>query len=214
VLDNRGGVESDYPRSVAVSLSTDGTIFGPEVARLNSSGAAVPMVVIGFPTQGARAVRLSLLVGDATDWWSIHEVRVACTPIGYAPGLVDPYDAAGWKVTASSMTSTAARAVDQDLTTRWTSGGPQTGTEWIRIDLGAEANISQVTVRTDGADIGAQYKLDLSTDDFEYGTVAAGVGAPSTLISFAQRRARFVRISQTGRDPAHWWAVNEITIRP
>ncbi|MFB9695988.1 discoidin domain-containing protein, partial [Amorphoplanes digitatis] len=76
----------------------------------------------------------------------------------------DPLLSQGKPATASSQEGadvTAAKAVDGDAGTRWSSvfSDPQ----WLQVDLGATATISQVVLQWEGA-YGRAYKIQTSPD--------------------------------------------------
>jgi glucosylceramidase len=106
-------------------------------------------------------------------------------------------------------------AFDGDLTTRWSSGQNQSGGETFRLDLGAVTSVSEMTLEgAGGADFPAAYTLEVSADGQAYEQVAAGAGAPFTRIQFAQKNARYLRVTQTGTNANQWWSIAEITIQP
>ena len=74
----------------------------------------------------------------------------------------------------------AAHALDGNSTTRWTSGKPQYGDKWFRIDLGQATSLSQVWIDSNATDYASAYELDVSMDDATYARVTAWVGAAST----------------------------------
>ena len=143
-------------------------------------------------------------------------------PVDAAPEVpaAVPYPTTGWVVTASitapGLNDVAANAIDGDLATRWSTGQPQVGDESFSIDLGARVSMSQVVLDDSShpGDFPAAYTLTLSTDGVAYFTVAMGVGATVTTISFMPRVARFVRLLQTGTTPVSWLSIDELTIWP
>ncbi len=217
VLDNTGGSQDDYPRSYAVLLSTDGTTFPTTAAMAAVSTPPGAMISIPITPQAVRAVKI-VNSGTAGVWWSVDEVRLGCQLVSPPPqGAIDPYDPVTWKVSASvsAANTLATDAIDSDLATRWSSGQDQAGGETFLLDLGAVTAVSAITLDAPGAaDFPAGYALFVSTDGQAYEQVATGVGATITRIAFARKNARYLRITQTGTDPAHWWSINEISIEP
>jgi len=67
-----GGHTSDYARSYAIQVSTDGSSFATVYA---ATGTSSPEVAT-FPQQSARYVRALLTAGASTDWWSIVNFNV------------------------------------------------------------------------------------------------------------------------------------------
>jgi hypothetical protein len=113
----------------------------------------------------------------------------------------------------------AAAAVDGNLATRWVCG-PQRGREWFVADLGAPvAAVSAVryamgewyrefprmlVVETsiDGSTWDPAWHGDVIAPIIE-GSLADPLTAPAT-VPFAPRRARYVRLRQTGKDEVNW----------
>lgn len=141
----------------------------------------------------------------------------ACT-IPPSGGAVPP--ASQWTVTASQDYPQwpVSNLTDGDLNSRWTSGGKQTGKEWILIAFDAPCTVSSVTLDAGSAyyDAPAAYKVELSTDGTAWTTVATGKGnvnnRAAIVATFAKTTARYVRILQTGTNTANWWTVMELTI--
>ncbi len=139
-----------------------------------------------------------------------------------APGI-DPCSRANWTATASesSLSTTnpglnnpPADAIDNDGTTRWSTGMPQVGGEWFRIDLGAvAAHLTQIVLDTSNhpTDFPVNYKLELSTDGTTYTFKTSGSGSSITTIGFADGSARYIRVTQTGADSS-WWSIQEVSI--
>jgi hypothetical protein len=120
----------------------------------------------------------------------------------------------GWTVTASSSKGgPTLRAVDGVATTRWSIGTAQAGGEWFQLDLGSAKTIYQVDLVTEGGDYPKSYQLLLSADGVNWGSpVTAGSGlSGATVITFAPRSARYVRIAQISALSA-WWSINEIDV--
>lgn len=142
----------------------------------------------------------------------------ACTapPDG---GAVPP--ASQWTVTASQDFPQwpVKNLTDGDLNSRWTSGGKQTGKEWITVDLGVVATVSGVTMDAGAAyyDCPAAYRVETSTDGTAWATAYTGKGNPSDrkaiAATFAPVKARYVRVAQTGTTTANWWTVMEFGIK-
>jgi hypothetical protein len=220
----------DYPRGIDVLVSADGADFSTLLASATPSNGDAP-VAMDFQAHAARHVRLQLSAGDSTSWWSIHDLRLGCaTPTGGGPDAGAAPDAgpdptlpdtgvnpnrARWTATASHSDGGApvGNAFDDSVGTRWATGkAPQYGDEWFRLDLGMAIEIRQVWLTTSAADFPSAYRVELSTDDVTYTTVAHGLGADVTRIGFAPQSARYVRISQTGSGYDHWWVINDLTV--
>jgi hypothetical protein len=207
----------DYPRGYDVSISANGTTFTSVKTGTPAAGAIVT-ITFAAPVTG-RAIRITQ-TGTGATWWSVDEVRLGCTVPGYSPdaGLVDPYDPASWKATASVSQATAALAIDGDPTTRWSTGAAQAGGETFTLDLGAPAIASELWLDANAAtDSPAMYELRISTDGVTFPTAATVMGASGAVnvlkITFPRQVARAFRIKQTGTS-THYWSIYGITLVP
>ncbi|MFE7095027.1 discoidin domain-containing protein [Streptomyces erythrochromogenes] len=119
----------------------------------------------------------------------------------------------GRPVTASSVEGAgtpAAAAVDGDNGTRWSSqfADPQ----WIQVDLGAPARLSQVVLRWETAHARA-FRIELSTNGTDWTTAhstAAGPGGVQTLDITGT--ARYVRVYGTQRATAWGYSLWEFQV--
>ncbi|MFE5723359.1 discoidin domain-containing protein [Streptomyces erythrochromogenes] len=119
----------------------------------------------------------------------------------------------GRPVTASSTEGAgtpAAAAVDGDNGTRWSSqfADPQ----WIQVDLGAPARLSQVVLRWETAHA-REYRIELSTNGTDWTTAhstAAGPGGVQTLDITGT--ARHVRVYGTQRATAWGYSLWEFQV--
>ncbi|MEV4807226.1 discoidin domain-containing protein, partial [Nonomuraea sp. NPDC049421] len=127
---------------------------------------------------------------------------IAVSPLSAPPAhAADPLLSQGRPVTASSTESAAAfpasAAVDGDPGTRWSSAfsDPQ----WIQVDLGSTATISQVELSWETA-YATAFQVQASTDGLTWSTLystAAGIGGNQTLS--VSGTGRYVRVHGTQR---------------
>lgn len=119
----------------------------------------------------------------------------------------------GKPVTASSQENygtPASGAVDGDLTTRWSSAASDP--QWIRIDLGAPAAVSQVVLRWETAYAKA-YRIELSADGTTWSTAystASGTGGTETLN--VSGTARYVRMYGVSRATQYGYSLWEFQV--
>ncbi|WP_326550885.1 DUF1996 domain-containing protein [Micromonospora sp. NBC_01813] len=131
------------------------------------------------------------------------------------PGSRTALNRAGWTA-GSSLSGDAAgpaRMLDGDPGTRWTSGAPMTRGMAIMVDMAAVRPVSQIALRSTGADHPRAYEVYLSTDGVSWtGPVASGPGVSElTVASFDQRSARYIRVAQTGSSTS-WWSISEFVV--
>jgi len=117
---------------------------------------------------------------------------------------------------SSSPAGVAANAVDDDATTRWTSGTGQTPGQYLQVDLGASRTVRRVVLDTgaDMADYPRGYALYRSTDGLSFDPTPVATGGASgqlTTIDIAPTEARALRVVQTGSAP-QWWSVADLRV--
>jgi len=132
------------------------------------------------------------------------------------PAIDDSYqllDADHMSATASTPAD-AANVVDDDATTRWTTGASQTPGQWLQVDLGSAQTIRRVVLDTgvDRGDYPRGYTLETSTDGSTWSPQASGAGSGQlTTIDIAATGARYVRVTQTGSSGS-WWSVADLRV--
>jgi glucosylceramidase len=108
----------------------------------------------------------------------------------------------------------AAATVDDDATTRWTTGAAQQPGQTLTVDLGRVRSFRRVVLDT-GADTGdfpRGYALSTSSDGTHWSDAVTGSGSGQlTAIDLPPTRARFVRVVQTGTAP-NWWSVADLRL--
>jgi glucosylceramidase len=122
-------------------------------------------------------------------------------------------DAEPMSATASTPDG-ASNLVDDDATTRWTTGAAQAPGQWLQVDLGSAQTLSRVVLDTgvDRGDYPRGYTLETSTDGSTWTQQASGAGSGQlTTIDFAPTTARYVRVTQTGSSGS-WWSVADLRV--
>jgi hypothetical protein len=102
-------------------------------------------------------------------------------------------------------------AVDGDQATRWSSGfsDPQ----WLRVDLGAKWQISQIRLNWERADATA-YRVEISTDGTTWTSVystSSGQGG-NAIVDVAKLPARYVRMYGTQRSTDFGYSLLELEV--
>lgn len=119
-----------------------------------------------------------------------------------------------WKARASVKNEDAAKAIDGDPSTRWTTGrGAKKGDDFI-VELDETRTISKVRIETlaSGNDYPRRFRLYLSTDGRDWGQpVIIGRGSKDISIGFKPQQARFIRIVNTN-EGGGFWSIHEIQI--
>jgi glucosylceramidase len=115
---------------------------------------------------------------------------------------------------AERMSATAPELVDDDATTRWTTGAPQQPGQALEVDLGRRQTVRRVVLDT-GVDTGDHprgYELHASRDGSRWERLSTGAGTGQlTTIDFRVTEARFLRVVQTATAP-QWWSVADLRV--
>ena len=136
---------------------------------------------------------------------------------------VAPLSRQDLRASASRAQGLAALAIDGDPTTRWESQRPQTGDEWLALELRGEQEIEAVLLDLGRAesDYGRRLALDCGATP---ATLEAGPELDGSAVLFERprrtqvlpmapaRRCRTLRIRQTGAAPDNHWSIAELTV--
>jgi glucosylceramidase len=122
--------------------------------------------------------------------------------------LHDRYDL----LDAEGMTATGPEAVDDDATTRWTTGAAQQPGQSLEIDLGRRQTVRRIVLDTgiDTGDYPRGYAVYAGPDGDEPLATGAGSGQLTT-IDIPATEARFLRVVQTATAP-QWWSVADLRV--
>jgi len=161
--------------------------------------------------EGSRTFTYTLPGGAlATFVWHTRET-------GAAPAI----DPAHWTATASPAAPTdpcctadmAAKAVDDDASTRYSTGTGQQPGQYLQVDFGKVQRVRQVVFDTGVAtgDFPRGYTVTVSTDGTHWTTaVAQGVGSGQfTTANLGGRPVRYVRATLTAASSS-WWSVADV----
>jgi hypothetical protein len=125
-----------------------------------------------------------------------------------------------WVPSVSSHSSdSAASNLTDNSATRWTSGKPQAGDEWLQIDFGAVVNLRRINLQqgTDSAnDYPRSYAVYVSNSALDSsgpvrasGTGTSGVTTTILLSSVAS--GRYLYLKQLGTSLS-WWSIEELEV--
>ena len=141
---------------------------------------------------------------------------------GAAGAPVNDCDRSRWTATASVTTGDGAGppgGIDGDLTTRWGNNHGQNGTDYYTVSFGGTVKLSKITLNNTMAypdDYPGAYAVYGSSDGttFDAAPFVTGNGTTgSTVITFAQRSVRAVRVNQTGTTRStNWWQIGEFQV--
>ncbi|MFD5142763.1 discoidin domain-containing protein [Streptomyces sp. NPDC058401] len=132
-----------------------------------------------------------------------------------AGAAADPLISRGKPATASSAESSglgAQNAFDGSSTTRWASVEGK-DPQWIRVDLGANANVTRVALRWEAA-YAKTYRVEISADGTTWTRLAnetAGNGGTDDWTGLSGK-GRYLRVYGTARGTAYGYSLYEVEV--
>lgn len=153
-----------------------------------------------------------------------HRIRVCDTSLDSVPGRkVRSLPAGAFHLGASTNMAELALAADADETTRWHSGAPQRGGEWVDVDFGEPRRVAQVELVLGRS--GYDYARKLTVQCLETGERPG----PTTELDGAALRferpgplqivplpgaspCKVLRLKQTGNASDNYWSIAEIRV--
>jgi hypothetical protein len=131
-------------------------------------------------------------------------------------------------VTASAMQDRVRFALDGSLDTKWLTGAPQSGAEWLRIAFDREVDLGRVVVDTSRFGVG-DYPRGLVVESETAGGsrapllsgsflpalirgLASGAAGAPAVMDLPSNLSRALWIRQTGRSDRWQWAVHELRL--
>jgi hypothetical protein len=137
-------------------------------------------------------------------------------------------NAGDFRASASDSPDRLPLAFDRDIDTRWLTGRPQNGDEWISIEFDRPRNVSAIELQTASRSFG-DYPRELQIESvgedgsrtvlyrspmlIPYGRTLAQSGSqPNLVVNFPSNRTRTLTIRQTGRTRRWFWSIHELGI--
>ena len=182
----------------------------------------------------AQVASMAAQAGDVARVEEIPRGRCLLSSCGRGPTRIrrhpiPPLSLAGCAIDASHNTGALQRAFDGNIASRWLTGLPQCGDEWLRIGCGAPRALTGIRLLLDRrsyGDFARRLAVDVAVDGASFATVWEGGVAAELAASLASgdRPAaifvplpptvfRAVRLRQVGQTPRSWsWAVPELQL--
>lgn len=126
-------------------------------------------------------------------------------------------DRTGWVATASKtqMTSSPANALDNNLSTRWSSGAAQASGDWFKVDMGAQRAFDEISLNAGSStgDYPASFDIEVSNDNTNWTVIKSATGSGQNVIVHTpdQLFERYVRVRLTG-SKSNWWSIHEFNV--
>ncbi len=123
-------------------------------------------------------------------------------------------DLSGATATASQDSTDAALAIDDDASTRWSSGQAQAPGEYLQVDLGKRRQFDTVAIDSGDnlGDYARGWQLDVSNDGTSWRTVASGTGTGQlSTVDVGRLNARYLRVTATA-PVGNWWSIADLRL--
>jgi hypothetical protein len=199
-------------------------------------GVGVRYVVVhrdAFTNAAMAATLIRTLESDPLQMAAEHRfgdaIVFTLTPDGeLAADGSRPVPPAAVRARASHSPERLPLLFDGDRDTRWLSAEPQSGREWIELELDAPRNVSEVRMQTAERSF-ADYPRELAIDAVEAGGtrtlfrgsvlpqfgrgLRANLSYPSIDIRLPDNQARIIRLRQLGTTDQLFWSIHELALR-
>ncbi len=152
-------------------------------------------------------------------------------PVPPAPFPLDgivALEPGAFAITASAMPERLPAAFDKDLRTRWFTGAPQTGQEWIRIDFARETDVARLVFDMDAIGVGDYPRLLSIESEAADGVrrpvfsgsivpeivegIANAAGHAPAVVDLPPNTTRVLWIRQLGSTRTWYWGINEFAL--
>ena len=121
-----------------------------------------------------------------------------------------------WKLTASHGAEKLGGCIDGNGKSRYDTGTSQVPGMWVQVELPSVSKVNRIQLdsKSSSRDYPRGYQVESSVDGKKWSEpLAIGVGKhPMTDISFPTTKAKFLKITQTGRVSGLYWSIHEMQI--
>jgi F5/8 type C domain-containing protein len=213
VVQLHGAKADDYPGEYKIEVSRE---RNESKFREVWRGRGEPgRSVARFDPVVTRYVRIAALGNrDRSHLWSIAELRTNRDEGAVAD---DDRDNRAIKAITARGISNINAVIDDNNTTRATTGAANYAGAWAQADLGGSYTVSRIVQvhEPDERDFPGRYKIEVSLDGERWQKVFEGEGERARSgASFNPTRARFIRITAlANRDLQHPWSIYKLKVK-
>jgi hypothetical protein len=146
---------------------------------------------------------------------ALSGTRLLCFTLPQPLAPATRLEHAGWTATASAHPEDAAKAIDTEAGSRWSTIGAQAPGQWFAVDMQAPRTFTTVVLTSAAAqDSPRGYEVLASQDGETWGqALTAGAGAPGVAtIGLPSTTSRYLRLVQTGAAQDAWWSINSLEL--
>jgi hypothetical protein len=184
------------------------------------AGADTIAAIRATPALAAEEFRSDAVVG-----FRLKESGTLTAPAAPVGRRLKPSD---FRASASDASDRLSLAFDRDVDTRWLTGRPQNGDEWISIAFDRTRDISSIELQTASRSFG-DYPRELEMESvgedgartvlyrspmlIPYGLTLAQSGSqPALVVNLPGNRTRTLTIRQVGHTRRWFWSIHELGI--
>ncbi|MBB5867712.1 glucosylceramidase [Allocatelliglobosispora scoriae] len=159
----------------------------------------------------------AVAVGDQSFTYTLPGGALATFTWPRSPGLrthLRQLPLTGATATASPNAADAALAIDDDASTRWSSGAAQAPGQYLQVDLGRPTTVRRVAIDSGGStgDYARSWSLQASDDSVTWRSLATGTGVGQlTNVDIGHIRTRYLRVSATAA-VGNWWSIADLRL--
>jgi len=120
-----------------------------------------------------------------------------------------------WKLSASHNEKTISNVIDRKTKSHYSTSAKMVPDMWVQVELPEPVEIQQIVMEcgTKPTDFPIEYTVSFSLDGkmWEASSTQKGTPLVSTFYT-AATKARFIRITQTGKSSKYHWAIDELRL--
>jgi len=160
------------------------------------------------PTRAKQVAKLRDKFKSRKEPWTQAELEKIYPPVLANQKL--------WKLTASHGQSELKGCVDDNMSSRFTTGKIQSPGMWVQVELPEISELTQITLDagTSTGDYPRGYEVVASVDGKTWSKPIARDDGKSaiTKIKFPATKAKFLKITQTKRHSGLYWSIHEMSL--
>ena len=128
----------------------------------------------------------------------------------------DSLDNSQWVVTASHNSNETNLMLDDNYSSRWTTGTKQADDQRIIIDFTQSIEFNKIVLDSSSSpnDYARIYTLQASSNGTSWSNILSNITGSTAVLTleFNTQNKRYIRILQKGASSTNWWSIHELDI--
>jgi len=128
----------------------------------------------------------------------------------------DSLDNSQWVVTASHNSNETNLMLDDNYSSRWTTGTKQADDQRIIIDFTQSIEFNKIVLDSSSSpnDYARIYTLQVSSNGTNWSNILSNITGSTAVLTleFNTQNKRYIRILQKGASSTNWWSIHELDI--